>query len=123
MPQSSRVIVTREASTRHRATSDGDAAVRRKRNGRVAVAVLRIGQRLLGLAPASKPFRARTFDQDIGVANAEMIATLIEVELLPGDWGGHRRALASAGRKRHHGRRPALIAQPVKEDAALTLDF
>src|SRR3954451_16655187 len=86
MPQSSRVIVTREASSCHRASSGGEAAVSRKSKGAKAAArVLSIRQRLLGLAPACKHLRARSLQQFVRVADAEMMPAHIFIELFPGD--------------------------------------
>src|SRR3954451_22203428 len=99
IPQSSREMVTREASARQRASSGGEAAVRRKRSGaKAATAVLCIRQCLLGLAPACKHLRRGALQQLVGVADAEMVSAVITVELLPGDRRRHRRAFASARR-------------------------
>src|SRR5260221_5642638 len=124
MPQSSRVIVTWLASARQRVSSGSDAAVRIRASGRSAAAeVLRIGQCLLGLAPACKRLRRRTFEQLVSVADAEMVAALIAVELFPGDRRSDRSAFAGPRRIRHDCRRAALVAQPVEENAALALDL
>src|SRR5438445_2761441 len=106
MPQSSRVIVTWLASTRQRASSGGDAAVRRRRSGRYAgLLKLRIRQCLLGLAPARKRLRLRTLQKLVGVADAEMMAALVAVEFVPGDRRRDRRAFAGASGVRHDRRR------------------
>src|SRR3954447_10001371 len=97
MPQSSRVIVTRCASARQRASSGGEAAVRRKRSGRKA-AGLRIRQCLLRLAPTRKPLRAGAVEQLVDVADAEMVPALIVVELVPRDRRGHGRPFATTRR-------------------------
>src|SRR5690348_10232375 len=83
MPQSSRVIVSREASAFHRSASGGDAAARMKRSGRNA-ASLRIRQCLLRLPPTRKGLRARAFQKLVGVADAEMMAAVEIVQLRPG---------------------------------------
>src|SRR6476646_5654333 len=122
IPQSSRVMVTRLASARHRTTSGGEAAVRRKRKGRKAAAeLLRIRQRLLLLAPSCKHLRPRAVEQLVGVSNAEMVAALVPVELFPGDRRGDRRPFAGAGRIGHHCRGAALVPEPVEEDSLLAL--
>src|SRR5690349_11716236 len=124
MPQSSRVIVTRLASARHRATSGGEAAVRRKISGaRAKTADLRIRQRLLRFPPARKHLRTRALEQLVGVADAEMIATLIVVEFLPGDRRRDRRSFAATRGIRQDRSRAALVAQPIEENALLALDL
>src|SRR6185369_6032795 len=124
MPQSSRVIVTFCACAFQRANSGGDAAVRMKRSGRsAAVVVLRIRQCLLGLAPACKRLRRSALQQLIRVADAEMVSTLVLIEFVPCDRRGDRRSFAAARGVRHDRRRPALVAQPVEEDAALALNL
>src|SRR4051795_11004462 len=123
MPQSSRVMVTREASSRQRASSGGEAAVRRKRSGRKTEEALRIRKRLLRLAPACKHLRRRPLQKLVDIAHREMVATLVLVELFPGDRRGHRRPFATAHGKRHHGSRAALVAQPVQEYPLLALDL
>src|SRR5512144_2581788 len=86
MPQSSRVIVTRDASAFHRAMSGGAAAVRKKRSGSSAgLGRLCIRQGLLRLAPSRKCLRACALQQQIGVANAEMVPAVEIVELIPAD--------------------------------------
>src|ERR1044071_6834085 len=98
MPQSSRVIVTRAASALQRAGSGSEAAVRISRRGAsAAVLVLRIRQGLLGFLPACKRLRLRPLQQFVDVADAEMMAAVIVVELVPGDRRGHRCAFAAAG--------------------------
>src|SRR4051795_11939664 len=99
IPQSSRVIVTRDASARHFASSGGAAAVRRNRSG--AKASLSIGQGLLRLSPTRKQLRVCAIEQLIDVADAEVVAAVIFVELFPGDGRRHRRAFATARRIRH----------------------
>src|SRR5438105_4729718 len=123
MPQSSRVMVTWLASVRQRATSGGEAAVRRRRrSGRSAASNdLRIWQCLRGLAPARKHLRCGSVEQLVGVADAEMVPAGVAVELFPGDGRGDRRAFARAGGVRHHRGRAALIPQPIEEDPALAL--
>src|SRR5438270_13106880 len=96
MPQSSRVMATRDASARQRASSGGDAAVRTKSSGASAAAeVLRIRQCLLRLPPTCKHLRRRPVDQLVGVTNAEVMPAVEVVELLPGDRRRYRRSLAS----------------------------
>src|SRR6185369_13866164 len=92
MPQSSRAIVTREASAFQRARSGGwAAAVRRKKSGtRTAAVRLRIRQSLLGFSPARKHLGCGALQQLIGVADAEVMAAVIFVELGPRDRRGHR---------------------------------
>src|SRR3954463_12494919 len=86
MPQSSRVMVTRAASARQRASSGGEAAVRRKRSGRNAAAeVLRIRECLASLAPARKHLRRRALQQLVDIADREVVAALVLIELFPGD--------------------------------------
>ena len=70
MPQSSRVMVTRAASARHRASSGGAAAVRRRSERQRGDESLRIRQGLLRLAPARKQLRAGAVEQFVGVADA-----------------------------------------------------
>src|SRR5437763_466312 len=111
MPQSSRVMVTRPASARNRASSGGDAAVRRSRSGMKAAAeVLCIGQCLVRLAPACKHLRRRALEQLVEVADAEVIAAIVAIELLPCDRRGDRRAFPRSRGEWHHRRRSALIA-------------
>src|SRR3954453_16237047 len=122
MPQSSRVIVTRDASARQRASSGGEAAVRR--NGRrPASRALCIRQGLLGLAPTHKGLRAGPLEKLIGVADAEVVAAPITVELFPGDRRRHGGTFAGACRVRHDRGRPTLVPQPIEEDPALALDL
>src|SRR5437763_10917363 len=111
-------MVTRLASARQRPSSGGDAAMRIRASDRSAAAeVLGIGQCLLGLAPACKRLRRRALQKLVRIADAEMVAALVAVELLPGDRSGNRSAFAGAGGIRHDCRRAALIAQPVEEDS------
>src|SRR5256885_4388232 len=122
MPQSSRVMVTRDASVRNRASSGGAAAVRRRKSGRSAAAeVLCIWQGLLRLAPARKRLCTGAVEQFVDIADAERVPAVVAAELVPRDRRGHRRAFAAAGRIRQHRRRAALVPQPVEEDAALAL--
>src|SRR6185369_14240341 len=122
MPQSSRVMVTRDASAFHRPSSGGAAAVRRTRRGRNATAWdLRIRQCLLGFAPARKQLRSRTVEQLVHVADAEMVPAVVFLELFPGDWSGHGCAFPPARRVRHHRGCSALVTKPVEEDAPLAL--
>src|SRR5215217_7097585 len=89
MPQSSRVIVTRAASLRQRACSGGAAAVSRSRSGTsAALECLGIRQCLLGLAPTRKQLRGGAVEQQVDVADAEMVAAVVLVELVPGDRRG-----------------------------------
>src|SRR5256885_4178913 len=120
MPQSSRVIVTWLASAFQRASSGGEAAVTRNSSGRSAAAeVLCIRQCLIGLAPPCKHLRRCALDQLIGVADAEMMAAVITIELFPGDRSGDRSAFAGTRRIRHDRGRSALVPEPVEKDAVL----
>src|SRR5947209_12113265 len=121
MPQSSRVMVTRLASARHRTRSGGDAAVRRKRSGARAAAVLRIRQGLLRHAPIRKRLRGRALEELVSIADAEMMAAVVAIEFFPGHWSRDRRTFAGPGRIGHDGGRTALVPQPVEEDPPLAL--
>src|SRR6185437_13303836 len=82
-----------------------------------------VRKRLLRFAPAFQQLRARSLEQLVGVADGEVVAAFVLVELAPGDRGGDGRAFAGAGRIGHHRGRSALVAQPVEEDAPLALNL
>src|SRR6478672_4863062 len=127
MPQSSRVMVMRAACALHSAGPckgiGSEPAVRANASGRRAAAVLRIRQCLLGLAPACKHLRRRALQQLIRVADGEVVAALIFVELFPGDRSSDRRAIASAHGEGHDRGRAALVAEPIEENPLFALDL
>src|SRR5699024_589420 len=75
------------------------------------------------LTPSGKRLGFRPLQQLVGVADAEVVAAVVLVELRPGYRRGDGRAFAAAGGVRHHRGRAALVAEPVEENAALALDL
>src|SRR6185437_7036155 len=82
-----------------------------------------VRKRLLRFAPALEQLRVCALEQLVGVADGEVVAAFVLVELVPGDRRGDGGAFAGAGGIGHDGGRSALVAQPVEEDSALALDL